>query len=72
MKKESPFELINKSKVWDEKDGDKYLVTGVDRDGRKFKYHFESWRWASGVNVWNGCKWLIRNGKRHLIQKVSN
>lgn len=72
MNKTSPFEYAGKGKIWDQKLGDKYLVSGVDRNGKKFRYHFEDWKWADSINLWKGCKWLIRDGKRYLIKKVVN
>ena len=57
---------------WTHQDGDTYVVTGVDTRGRRFKRTFDSWRWAAGINLYRGSKWLVRDGKRRLIQRVCN
>lgn len=55
---------------WVHQDGDKYMVTGIDRSGRRFKRVFASWFYASGINLWHGSRWLLRDGQRHLISRV--
>ena len=67
---ESPFEYAGKTKVWDHKEGDKYLVTGTDRSGKRFRLCYSSWIMAQGINLWSGSKWIVRNNKRHLISRV--
>ena len=57
---------------WSEEDGDCYHVTGIDRNGRRFKLVCTSWFHAKGINVWQGSKWLVRDGRRYLIQRISN
>lgn len=58
--------------TWTHEQGDSYLVTGVDRRGRRFAIRCATWLHASGINVWRGSKWLLRDGKRKLLQRVSN
>jgi hypothetical protein len=65
MKK--PITKVNGRAEWEHLDGDSYLVTGVDRNGKRFTIRASSWRYASGINVWRGNKWLVRDGKRYLI-----
>ena len=72
MSYNTPFENIGTSKVWDHKEGDNYLVTGVDRNGKKFRFVYDNWPQARGINLWKGYKWLVRNGARYLINRVSN
>jgi len=57
---------------WIPQEGDTYLVTGVDVRNRRFTYSSNRWTLAQGLNVYRGSKWLIRDGKRHLIQRVYN
>lgn len=67
-----PF-FINKEtgrKSWSSMQGDKYHVTGVDQDGKRFKLVYDKWAWAAGVNLWRGSKWLVRGGRRWLIERV--
>lgn len=52
--------------------GDTFLVTGVNRDGRRFRIKTTSAQLAMGINLWRGSKWLVRNGKRKLISRVYN
>lgn len=57
---------------WTHLPGDKYLVTGVTRHGSRVHLTFDSWFWARGINVWHGSRWLVRDGKRKLIQRIIN
>jgi hypothetical protein len=58
--------------TWKLRKTDKYLVTGVDRNGRRFRQQHSSWLVAKYINVWRGTKWLIRGGKRYVIQRIYN
>jgi hypothetical protein len=58
--------------VWGHLASDRYLVTGLRRDGKRFKLETASWDHARGINVWQGSQWLLRDGKRFLIQRISN
>ncbi len=52
-----------------------FVVTGVLYNTRKrFKNTYNSWQWASGVNLWRGSVWGIRKdtGKRQLLKRVYN
>ena len=50
-----------------------YIVTGVDRDGRRFKKQYSEPRWAFGINLWRGSVWgMLKNGKRKLLRRVYN
>ena len=62
----------NGSKSWTSLQGDKYHVTGTTTDGRRFKIVTESWKHASGVNLYRGSKWLVRGGRRWLITRAYN
>jgi len=57
---------------WLPKPGDTYLVTGIDRSEKRFSMTFKQWLHARSINVWQGSRWLVRDGKRHLIQRVTN
>jgi hypothetical protein len=70
MTKDTPFEFVGKSKFWDQKEGYKYLVTGVDRNGKRFRLCYTNWVMAQGINLWSGRRWLVRDGKRYLINKI--
>lgn len=52
--------------------GDTYLVTGVDRDGRRFRRSCSSWAYAAGINLWCGSRWLVRAGRRYRISTTIN
>ncbi len=58
--------------TWVQKAGDQYDVTGVDRSGKRFSMRYCSWMHASGINLWQGSRWLLRDSKRHLISRVYN
>lgn len=66
------FRYENNHIVWDYKPGDRYLVIGYYyNSNKKFRKESES-TVILGINLWRGRKYLIRDGKRHLIQKVTN
>ena len=46
-----------------------YEVTGVDRAGKRFKIVTSNPIHAFGINVWKGTLWLVREGKRTMIQR---
>ena len=51
----------------------KYIVTGLDINGRRFKRIYESPMYAFGINLWNGSVWgLLESGKRKLLKRVTN
>lgn len=54
------------------RNGDRYIVTGMDRDGRRFRRTFDLPQWALGINLWRGSVWQERNGKRRLLKRVTN
>lgn len=58
--------------TWEHKEGDQYVVTGVDRSNTRFKRTFDNFHMAAGINVWRGNRWLLRDGKRYKIQSVNN
>lgn len=61
------------NKTWTADDVARYEVTGVDRNGKRFKIVTSTWQHANGINVWRGSKWLVRHdGKRELIQSILN
>ena len=62
----------NGSVSWVAEAGDTYLVTGVDRQGRRFRLHCSNWRHASSINLWQGSRWLVRDGRRFRINTTSN
>ena len=72
MKRTNPFTLKDGKKYWEHQAGDYYAVTGVTARGKRFSVQCSSWAHARGVNVYKGNKWLVRNGRRRLIQSISN
>lgn len=52
--------------------GDKYLITGTDTRGRKFRRVYENPLFALAINLWRGRVWQVRNGKRKLLKTVFN
>ena len=55
----------------------KYIVTGVDRNGKRFKKVFEGnaagFMMCRGINVWRGSKWFVNKaGRKILMQRIWN
>lgn len=69
--KQSPITRTPNGAEWTGQAGDRYLITGTDASGRRFRLVHDSWAWASGVNLYSGSRWLVRDGKRYLISRVS-
>ena len=68
----NPIERKGGRVYWSEKPGDSYVITGQDRDGKRFRITSESWRYIQSINAWRGTRWLLRNGKKWKIQTVNN
>ena len=64
--------LANGSSAWVQQAGDLYLATGVTADGKRFRVSNVSWRYIQSINLWKGSRWLVRGGKRYLIDRVTN
>lgn len=48
-----------------------YHVTGILRNGRRFKpMVYSCLRTAMCINLWSGSVWEVKNGKRKLIKSV--
>lgn len=58
--------------TWLSVPGDTYLVVGRTVDGRGFRQVHTSWAYAKGINLYNGRKYLVRDGRRYLIASVRN
>ena len=55
---------------------DEYHVTGVDRDGKRFKIVTKNRMHAFGINLWQGTVWGVdrhgNNTRRHALRRVWN
>jgi len=51
-----------------------YEITGVDKEGKRFKMSTKSHIQAMGINLWRGSVWFIKDGetKRKLVKRVWN
>ena len=50
-----------------------YLVTGKDRNGKRFRLRYVDAFWAFSINLWKGSVWgVLDSGKRVLLNRVSN
>lgn len=50
-----------------------YVVTGVLKNGRRFKpMEYSSLSSALCINLWRGSVWEVKNGKRKRIKSVYN
>ena len=50
----------------------KYIVTGVDRRGKRFVIASSIFLYAMSINLWKGSVWEVKEGKRVLIKRVHN
>ena len=57
---------------WTHQETDSYEVTGITRDGKRFKNVMKNWWHCRSINVWRGTKWLVRDGERYKIQSITN
>ena len=57
---------------WIHKQGDVYVATGVDVAGKRFSIRSENWHRIRGINIYRGSRWLLRAGKRCLLQRIFN
>ena len=58
--------------AWDSMQGDRFLATGVDRYGKRFRTTSVDFKFIRCINLWRGTKWLVRNGKRYKLYSVYN
>lgn len=71
--KDVEFDEVSKRVSWVHQEGDKYLVTGRYPNSRKrIRLEYENYRWAFGINLHTGNRWLVRGGKRRLLSTVTN
>jgi hypothetical protein len=51
-----------------------YVITGTDRNNRRFRMQYESWFMARNINLWRGRVYgvLKTTGKRVLLKTVLN
>ena len=50
-----------------------FVVTGIDRSGKRFKIQTSSYTYACMINLWNGSVWaVLENNKRKRIKRVIN
>lgn len=68
----NPITHSNGQATWLPRSGDMFVVTGTRCDGQRFTLTVKSWAHARAINVWRGSKWLLRDGKRWLIQRINN
>lgn len=50
---------------------DRFIITGRQVCGRRFRIITTNPRHAFGINLWNGSIWLERDGRRMLLQRVT-
>lgn len=68
----SPITRADGRATWTHQEGDAYLVTGTLYAGGRFSLRTSSWAHASGINLWNGTRWLLRGGRRFKINTTTN
>lgn len=55
-------------------DYSQYIVTGLDRDGKRFRLIYTQATTAFFINLWRGHVWGVRkvDGKREKLKSVYN
>lgn len=56
---------------------DKFIVTGVTRDGKRFKRQYagtdQGYIYAMNINLWRGTVWaLLNSGRKFKMKEVYN
>lgn len=68
---ESPIKRVGERVEWTHKDGDLYKATGVLVNGKRFEPIIsDNWLHIRSINLYRGSKWLLRDGKSYLIERV--
>jgi len=49
-----------------------YIITVIDREGKRFKTVTSNFYHAMGINLWWGTVWQEVNGKRKMLKRVFN
>ena len=60
-----------KSFEWNHRVSDRYLVTGRLVSGRRFSSRYTNPYQALFINLYDGRVWLLRDGKRILVKRVT-
>lgn len=55
---------------WTQMRGDLYICTGVTRQGKRFRFETPHWSVAQAIHIHRGSRWLFRDGKRALLQRI--
>jgi hypothetical protein len=51
----------------------RYVITGVDTKGKRFRMYTSTLFYADCINLWRGSVWEEDdNGKRRLLKRVYN
>jgi len=50
-----------------------YLITGIDRENKRFKFYTSNRIQAFGINLYRGSVWSVdQDGARKLLKRVRN
>ncbi len=67
------YKLITGQKTVKYPEFSSFAVTGIDRNGRRFKMESENYFYLRSVNVWQGTLWGVRkDGSRKALRKYYN
>lgn len=61
------FQVTNGQASWFHDDNTRYVVTGVDVYGRRFRKTYFNWQSAQGINLHRGTKWIVREKDKHTV-----
>jgi hypothetical protein len=62
------------TKTFNTNEFEKYYVTGILVNGKRFSQCWTNFYYANGINLYRGSVWGVRkdNGKRQLLKRVFN
>ena len=67
-----PSRAVTVIASWIQKEGDKYLLCGTDRNGKRFRMESGNFHYLNGINAWRGNLYLVADEKRYLLKEIIN
>jgi len=49
-----------------------YVITGIDKSGKRFKIESANYHYIAYINVWKGTLWGIKGNKKRKRLRIYN